>query len=375
MKNLILPLLISTFLACSEKSTTSEAYIPELQIKDSLVIAHLTRLSLIDVKEDHSEYLFYDYKTNEFLRVDSSGKILLQVNRSGDGKDNYQSSDFISANYTAANEILLFTYAKAYYYTLDFSLKHSESLDFSLFPGKSFEKRVTQVFSDYLYTFSIEMKDADLYYESDNFSIVYPFMNIRNVSNLDIISSDSIPSESQPAINPGYYNNLDPSVRFVGDELYALFPNSPEIYIYQYPDLNLKRSFSLKPGEHYKQTLPKDLAINFDGFLKELAGSSYKGFALTNDYLLTMYEGAAPQEEVDKLPKENVGGKEFTELAQKYKSKIYYQIFKDEKRLWEGSWNVNLLSVRDVLYASEKPGEDPDAVEKDMQTIYFYELK
>ncbi len=59
----------------------------------------------------------------------------------------------------------------------------------------------------------------------------------------------------------------------------------------------------------------------------------------------------------------------------KYKSIPNYQIFKGQEKLWQGKMDVKLWSVRDVLYSSAKPGEDPEAVEKDMQTIYFYELK
>lgn len=377
MKNILLLTLLAVLVACGEKTkeTGSTNYIPKLVITDSLVIDHLTKLYLIDVKEDQSEFLFFDYKTNEFLRVNDSGEILVQVNRSGDGKDNYQSTHFISANYIDNNEILLFTFAKAYVYSLDFTLNNSKKLDFALLPGKSFEKRVTQVFKDYLYTFSIETDDVDLFYDSEEFSIAYNFMTIRDAMTLDIISSDSIPPISQPAINPGHYNNLDPIVRFVEGDMYALFPTSPEMYIYQYPDLNLKSSFSLSPGDNYKQTLPQDPDINFDGFLKELAGSQYKSFTFSNGYLLTIYEGAAPQDEVDKLPKEYVGGKEFSELAEKYKGKTYYQIFREEKKLWEGTWDINLSSVRNILYSNAKPGEDPDVMEKDMQTIYFYELR
>ena len=95
----------------------------------------------------------------------------------------------------------------------------------------------------------------------------------------------------------------------------------------------------------------------------------------SNGYLLTQFDGFVPQDEVDKLPREYVGGPEFMELVDKYKSKYNYQIFRDEQKLWQGSWDVNLWSVRNILYSNAKPGEDPDAVEKDVQTIYFYELK
>ncbi len=79
MKKFLLVLLFAVLVACSEKTqeTQSEAYIPELVITDSLVIDHLASLGMIDLKEDHSESLYFDFKTNELIRVDKSGKILL----------------------------------------------------------------------------------------------------------------------------------------------------------------------------------------------------------------------------------------------------------------------------------------------------------
>lgn len=68
-----------------------------------------------------------------------------------------------------------------------------------------------------------------------------------------------------------------------------------------------------------------------------------------------MYEGAAPQNEVDELSRDVVGDSRYMALYKKYKSNTYYQIFKNEKKLWEGTWDVNLWAVRDVLYASFKP--------------------
>ncbi|PZX55636.1 hypothetical protein [Algoriphagus chordae] len=377
MKNFLL-LLLAAIVACSEKTqeTQSDAYVPDLVIADSLVIDNLTQLTFIDVKEDHSEYLFYDFKTSEFFRIGKSGEIILKANRSEDGKDSYKSSYFSTAHYLKNDRILVLTYALASIYDLDFNLIESKNVDFELITRTGGGSRAALTSGDYLYTFSLDTDgDVDTIVGSEEFSIAYPFMRIRDINIFDTLYTSFIPKETQMAVNPGLYNNLDPIVKIIKDEMYVLFPNSPEMYVYDFPALNLKTSWDLNPGDNYKQTLPQDPDINFDGFLKELAGSQYKAFTFSNGNLLTIYEGAAPQDEVDKLPKEYIGGPEFTEMAEKYKNKTYYQIFKDEKKLWEGFWDINLMSVRDILYSNAKPGEDPDAVEKDMQTYYFYELR
>ncbi|MEB2784798.1 hypothetical protein [Algoriphagus persicinus] len=285
MKNFLLVFLFAVLAACSEKTQETQAtdYIPELVIIDSLIIDNLTQLAFIDVKEDHSEYL---------------------------------------------------------------------------------------------YTFSLDITgDAQDIFESDEFSIAYPFMTVRDINSLDTLYTAYIPKESQLAINPGQYNNLDPIVKIVEEQMYVLFPNSPEMYVYKFPELKLKTYWELNPGDNYKQIKPSNKDIGLDGFFQALAASEYKGFSFSNGYLITIYEGGAPQHEIDALPNRTVGSPEFNELVKKYKSAYYYQIFKGNEKLWQGNLNVNLRSVRDVLYSDAKPGEDPEAVEKDMQTYYFYELK
>ena len=72
---------------------------------------------------------------------------------------------------------------------------------------------------------------------------------------------------------------------------------------------------------------------------------------------------------------EVVGGPEFNELSKKYKSKSFYQIFKEEEKIWEGKWDINLKVRRNLIYSNAKLGKDPNAVEKDVQTLYFYEIR
>lgn len=378
MKNFLLLFLLVGCIACSEKTqeTQSESYIPQLAIIDSLVIDMLTQPYLIDVRDDRSEYLFFDFNTDELLRVSSTGEVILKANRSEDGRDSFKTRYFSTADYSGDDEILITTHSGVFIYDLDFILKEEKPIDFSLVTRSIGGSNAAEVYKDYLYTFSVQHEDGEkLFNNSEEFSIAYPFLTVRDINSLDIIKSEYIPAQSLMAITPGQYHSLDPIVRFSGDEIFALFPNSPELYVYDLPTLEVKSFMSLSPGEPFKQIQPVNKDINFDGFFKSLASSQYNNYAFSNGYLLTQYEGAAPQDEVDALPKDVVGGDEFEALVKKYKEKQFYQIFKGGEKLWEGSWNINLMSVRDIIYSNAKPGEDPDSVEKDVQTIYFYELK
>jgi hypothetical protein len=192
---------------------------------------------------------------------------------------------------------------------------------------------------------------------------------------LEIVAETSFPSTTEMVKSPGEYLNMEPVLKMKGSKLFALYPNSKELYTYTFPDLELIDTLDLNPGKSFSQVKPTfKEEPPLSGFFKNLAGSDFLNFHFSNEYLLTWYEGAAPQDEVDGLPRESVGGEEFMKIVKKYK-KPFYQIFKNEEKLWEGELDVKLLSIKDKLFSFSKPGEDPNAVEKDVQTLYFYELR
>ena len=376
MKNFLPLLLFAVLLACSEKTqeTQTEAYIPELVIKDSLVIDRLTKPYLIDVKLDNSEFLFFDWKTKEFLRIGSTGRILKTADVMGDGKNSIQATYFVGAKYGLEQEILIQTMEFTFVFDLEFNLKEKIENDFELVTRRVGGSRGFDTYGDYLYTFSMEEEDFEKVIESKKFNTSYPFLTLRNIKSFQIVKQDSIPANSHMAKNPGFFANLDPIIQFDQNEMYVLFPNSPEMYVYKFPDLKLINEWDLDPGKDYKLIEPTEIGAN-DEFFKSLAAGEYIGFGFSNGYLLTAYQAAAPKDEVESLPENMIGGKEFNDLVDKYKSKNIYQIFKEDQKLWEGDLGVNLEMTRNLIFATVKPGEDPNAVEKDVQTIYFYELK
>jgi hypothetical protein len=376
MKKILFVFLIAGIIGCDEKSQNvqQEGYVPELIITDSLVIDRLTTPFMADVKSDHSEFLFYDWKTSEFLRISPEGDILQTANLTGDGKNSMQAGYFIAARYGAQNEIIVHTITGTYFYEPDFNLIRKVENDFELVTRTVGGSRSFDTFEGVLYTFSMEEKDRPDLINAENYSIQYPFTTLRDINTLKPFKTEFIPKESSLAQNPGYYTLLDPYVQFQNGELLMIFPNSPELYIYEFPSLNLKDIWELDPENNFKltqPTYPSDPA----GFIKSFGGDEYSGFVFSNGYLLTKYKEALPSDELQKITPENISSEATGEILGKYRSNFNYQIFKEGDMLWEGKWDVNLSINRDLIFASYKPGEDPNASEKDVQTFYFYELR
>ena len=163
MKNFLPLLLFAVFLACSEKTqeTQTSAYIPGLVITDSLVIDRLTKPYLIDVREDRSEYLFFDFQTDEFLRIAASGEILAIANRSEDGKDSYREDYFYTADYLRNDQILILTSTAGYYYDLEFKLIKDVKFDFFLYSQQAGGSKVAEVFGEKMFAFSYYKSEVE----------------------------------------------------------------------------------------------------------------------------------------------------------------------------------------------------------------------
>ncbi|MDO8966199.1 hypothetical protein [Algoriphagus sp.] len=306
--------------------------------------------------------------------VDINGVIIDSSILRGDGKNQMGDQYFVTANFISNDEIIVQNFWNVFRYTIDFELIEKKESPYTLITRNVGGGRSSYIFDNYLYTFSVDKSDEKSYHQSEKDNL-YPFMQIRNYPFLEIVAEASFPPTSEMVKSPGEYLNMEPVLKMKDSKLFALYPNSKELYTYSFPDLELIDTLDLNPGKNFKQvkpTLEDDPPLA--GFFKNLAGSDFLNFHFSNEYLMTWYEGAAPQNEVDGLPRESVGGEEFMNIVKKYK-KPFYQIFKNEKKLWEGELEVKLFSIKDKLFSFSKPGEDPNAIEKDIQTLYFYELR
>lgn len=364
------------FFSCQSKEESTEIdpdAIPELVIVDSLVIDRLTLPNLLDVKPDHSEFLFYDWKTSEFLRISKSGEIVKIADLTKDGKNSMEAGYFLAAKYGVNDEVLIHTISGIYTYDSEFNLMDKKKNDFELSTRTIGGSKAFETIGNYLFTFSVEEKDRKEVYEADYYSIAYPYLTLRDIKDFEIINRDTIPEESKMAKDPGFYMSMEPTVKLHEGKLYMLYPYSPEIYVYDIPSLKLTDTWSLSPGENFKEAEPSD-TNDPNAYISIMKASPYVDFAFSNDYLMTAYKNGIPTDELSKITMENIGSEESGAIIRKFRFNNNYQVYKGEKLLWEGDWEVKLSTFRDLIFASYKPGEDPNAVEKDVQTFYFYEL-
>jgi hypothetical protein len=369
--------LIWTQFSCSSgnESVVSKEDVPQFILTDSLIIGYLGNLRMIDIKSNRSEYLMHDYQRKEFLRIDSDGKIILSKDLSSDGKDSF-GDYFYSANYYEEDKILIFSYPNGVYtYDLEFNLLNKENLAFNINTNSIGSGLASYLVGDKLFTNRRPENQSEGFFSQDDYLARFPFLTVYDLEKKKIISEQYIPKETQLILHPGKYRETAPHSIILGDVIYLLFYYSPEIYRFSFPDLAYLGKLDLDPSEKYVQVKPGKVGdAGFEQFINELAGSEFIHFSASNEYLITGYRGAAPQDKVDALPKNIVGGKPFNDLVKEYKIP-YYQIIKGVEKLWEGHIDVRFGFKGGYLFAKRDIHQPVVEVEKDYVVFYFYKIE
>lgn len=374
----LIGLVIGLNLSCADgdrENIARDDFEPRFVITDSLVIDYLGELRILDIQPDRSEYLMYDFQRKEMVRVDRNGKILLAKNLTGDSKDSY-GQYFISAHYHCPDEVIIFTDHEIYWYDLEFRLTESRKSPFGIFTNTYGSAGHVNLLSDgVLFTNIYPDNPSQEFFEQEDFLSQFPFLTVYDLEQDKILTSQYFPGSSQMIKNPGEYREAGPFSIRDGASLYLLFSYSPEIYRYSFPALELLDTIPLTPGATYVQIDPASpKAEAFDRFFKELGASSYVNLYQSNGYLMTAYKGAAPQEKVDALPRNIVGGEEFSALAKEYKIP-YYQVIKDKRKVWEGHLDIDFRYRGGSLFARRNLQRPRVEEELDYLAFYFYEIQ
>lgn len=371
----ILFLLICSQLSCSSGNDrkVSENNGPQLIVTDSLIVEYLGNLIITDIKADRSEYLMYDGQRKEFLRINAAGDVVLKKNLSEDGKDSF-GSYFYTANFFGQDKVLIVTYTGIYTYDLEFNLIEKEETPLNIYTNTVNDSHANLLSNNKIFTSRLPSKLSEDFFSQEDHLSSFPFLSVYDIDEKDFIAEQFIPKETQMIKRPGKYRETAPHSILIGKELFLLYFYSPEIYKFNFPDLSFIEKIALNPSEKYVQINPSPAAgVGFGTFFNELAGSEIFHFSSSNNYFLTGYKGAAPQEKVDALPKNRVGGEPFMKLVEEYKIP-YYQIIKDDKKLWEGHIDVQFKYKGGHLFADRDIHQPVMEEEKDYVSFYFYKI-
>lgn len=339
------------------------------------MIEYLGELAMLDIKPDKSEYLLYDPQRSEFVRVDKEGKILQRKNLEEDGRDKFGDL-FYTVHYIENNEILIFGTNQIHKYDQDLNLLGSSPFPFDIKSIFFNVGHVNLVHEGKLFTHSIALDVDKEFREREDFLSAYPFLTVYDLEKQEIINQEFIPPTTQLIQNPGKYMESAPFSLLEGDDLYVLFPNSPEVYKYRFPNLKLTETIPLNLGESYVQIepVPYKGGKDFGSHYKALASSSFNMLSFSNGYLMVSYHGAAPKDAVDALPQGSGITDQFRQLKEKYQIP-YYQISKDGKKLWEDHLDIDFKYKQGRIYATRNLHLPKVDKELDYITFYFYEIQ
>ena len=363
--------------SCSQKKSEeiSGSYVPELVLVDSMRIDRMVVPTLLDYSDDAQKFLFFDFKSNEFILTDNSGNILKVANRAQDGPDSYKSGYFEASRFISNDKILVKTFSGNFIYNLEFELIEQHPTQIHILSRLMGDTPSLISKDGMVFMFGFRESEQDQFLKNGLMEMdTYDFLKVGTADGNQLHSS-KVPKSLNYIQDKGEYLSYEPNAYLKNDQIFLQFRLTPKLYQYSFPELNLLDSIDLNPGENFKITKPTIPNQNFDVFFEDLRGSRYQNFTFSNDYLITWYLKGAPDEEVDALDRRVVGDERFMSVQEKYKTPVY-KVLQDDKKLWEGEWPIKLQAKKELLYSvNAKPGEDPNAEERDFQTFYFYELK
>lgn len=235
------------FIACSAEKKETKMTTPPLsdqsfgfEIYDSLVVAYLGNLMLMDISSNGSHFLFIDGASDSILVTDKAGKILYQYKKSGEGPENYGKGRSGNAIFINNEEFLVPTTSQVVQFNITGNLTRSFKPGFKgiaslLVPfGHSLYKQ-----GDYLY-----VKLTGRYSDFGQQGIEYQTKS-RQLERVNIKTGEfepiiPLPKSSKYNSKEIEFGALDyQSVFTVADDsLYIMFRNEPKIFGYSLTNLD-----------------------------------------------------------------------------------------------------------------------------------------
>ncbi|MBN3522143.1 hypothetical protein JYB62_19225 [Algoriphagus lutimaris] len=251
--NLLIVSLAIFSISCSEEKAAEQPSTPlssqdlEFEIYDSLVVAHLGNLTLMDISPDGSTFLLQDQGSNDIIVTNAQGGILYQYNNSEDGPNSYKNKSG-KALFINNEEYLIPTMMNLVQYNLSGELLKTFKPEFSGSANLIVSSSNSVAKQGENYFFKIQGR--------------YPNQNdLVNSRNLEKVNMNT--GEYQPIIpTPKSSKFANPEVTFAGfdyypvfdvdqDSLYFIFRNEPNLYVYSLSNLDSSAYTKKIPFEEF----------------------------------------------------------------------------------------------------------------------------
>ncbi|HSI74920.1 MAG TPA: hypothetical protein VK957_03460 [Lunatimonas sp.] len=359
---------------CNAVEQSASDFIPDFVVTDSLIIDYIGQLNLVNSKDDRSEYLLFDPQRKEFVRVNEEGNILQRKNLEEDSKDQFEPS-YVSIDYLANGQLLFVGMNHFYWYDSELNLLDKKEIPFNIKSVYFSPGHANLVHGHNIFTHAVNKDLDDDTREKEDFLANFPFLTVYDFAEEKIISQDFIPKSAQMIKAPGKYMDSAPFSVLLNQDLYLLFQNSPEIYRFSFPKLNLIETIPLAPdNSFYAQIKPVPVknyqSMSSYGMLTE--NSAFFGIGITNGLLLAGYHGALPTDVVEIY--NSASDQEKKQIRETYKIP-YYQVVKEGEKVWEGHLDIQFQFQNGRIYADRNVNLPRAELELDYVPFYFYEIR
>jgi hypothetical protein len=307
--------------------------------------------------------------------VDNEGKILQRKNLANDSKDQF-GSIYFSVDYLPNGQILVVGPNHFFWYDSELNLLEKKEIPFIIKSIYFNPGHANLVHEQTLFTHAYARDVDEDTRQKEDFLANFPFLTVYDFGEEKMISQDYIPQSVHMIQAPGKYMDSAPFSLLHDQDLFLLFPNSPEIYRFSFPELNLLETISLDPDKSsYAQIKPVPVKNyqNMSSYGMVTENSAYFGLGTSNGFLLAGYYGALPSDVVE-IYNSTASDQEKKEMRETYKLP-YYHVVKAGKKVWEGHVDIPFHFQNGRIYAYRNINLPQDEQELDYVPFYFYEIR
>jgi hypothetical protein len=344
---------------------------PEFQKTDSLTIHHKGDLQLLNWREDKEFFILHDPDEKQVFLTGKHGEILQQRILTDEDQADSLPDKFYSFHFIEEDQILMV--GATHLFWLDDSLRIIKKrevpinqLSVYFNPG-----HLNLLHQKHLFTFGYEKHILDWQRQAPDFFSRHPLLWVVNLDTGIPASNASLPHTAKRVMEKGVYLDTTPFAQLENDQLFLLFPNTPMIFQFGFPDLELQDSIPLDPSPPYipSEGVPHEEAFPGMAYDHMIQSSPFSGFYKQGELSLVSYQQpVSPQ--VYESYKNEPTKEGYQELLDKHKSPVYLLYEKDKKR-WEGEIKPSVTLKHGEIIQKNSAG---DGMEK-VTTFYFLTLE
>ena len=355
------------FSSCQSDQAQEVNYEPmelDFELVKSLEYDYLGRAFVMDYSNELNIIALYDDQRDEII-IANEDEILVQKKLSGDSKNSY-GSRFSGALFWK-DKLIILGFGAYHIYDLDLNLIEKVNLPYPSATGLIG-----------WFTYSLIVDDWLIYYADTNEerATLEPPADpvvIWNLNKKTLHKSINTPAGIPMVWNAGGTGMATAQFAFANENLLVLYPNHPVIYEVNIQNGTFEDSIVIDaPTWNMPDIIKQNVENVIETIFDNLTYPSFTFLFANEELIITAFQHGVPREEVDKLPRNMLGGPKWFELENEYrKPKLY--TFLGNQNVAETEINRGIQTWRGGYKTTNWPlGKEFKDEEEDFIRFYLY---